>query len=762
MGIYHYFSSETGLLNWNFIVQKILDDEVDETKFLLSIDSLLIMEYEGESGGDNSRDESVIVKPKTSPKKKKKSKVTICTANCRYEVLRRVSRKLGFKEVGEDDDWMLFWTDCSVSLDRVMSMKRFQKINHFPGMSEICRKDMLARNMNRLAKSFPKEYNIFPKSWVLPADYGDFQNFYRTKKGKCYIVKPDTGCQGKGIFVTKNPAKDIKPTENVVVQQYISKPLLMDNFKFDLRIYVLVTSCDPLRIYVFNEGLVRLATVDYVDPSVSNTDDVCMHLTNYAINKHSENFVRPTVEDINSEAPEGSKRTLAALRHWLDENKHDKEKIFSDMHDLIIKTIITAHPILQHNYRTCFPHPWKGSACFEILGFDIILDRKLKPWLLEVNHSPSFHTDSKLDKEVKTALIHNTLELLDLRMVDRKKCLEEDRKRVQQRLTGAKTESREEKIQNMRKATDEWLKHVETHEKKKTGGFKRIYPPDSEKVAETYVKFFKSSTSLFQTTVAQRAREEAARTQLEEIRIKNEIESAKRQGKPIPDLQLRNRGESKVDSKNSSIQSSRQPTSSGKRSSRLTTPKKKKREVDINRPMAITDAEENERKFQMRQRAAQVKSMGIAEWVNRLVSYSMANKDDKMQGAQAQNVQGIQKEQFDPGIKYDKTTTTLSLPSITSRQLLPVQLVPAKKVQLQPRSPTKIQQTRSNFMVLQGQSYRITKSQSAVPKPPLVIRTLSSPMPTFFNKNLDLNEKLKTFNRGPPSAARPSTSYYVH
>ena len=48
-----------------------------------------------------------------------------------------------------------------------------------------------------------------------------------------------------------------------MVQQYISRPLLMDGMKFDLRVYVLVSSIDPLRIYVFNEGLVRLATVNY-------------------------------------------------------------------------------------------------------------------------------------------------------------------------------------------------------------------------------------------------------------------------------------------------------------------------------------------------------------------------------------------------------------------------------------------------------------------------------------------------------------------
>ena len=52
--------------------------------------------------------------------------------------------------------------------------------------------------------------------------------------------------------------------------------------------------------------------------------------------------------------------------------------------DVIIKTLIAAHPILCHNYRSCFPNHTRGSACFEILGFDVLLDRKLKPWLLEV------------------------------------------------------------------------------------------------------------------------------------------------------------------------------------------------------------------------------------------------------------------------------------------------------------------------------------------------------------------------------------------
>ena len=45
-----------------------------------------------------------------------------------------------------------------------------QKINHFPGMGEICRKDLLGRNLSRMKKLFPKEYNIFPQTWVMPAE----------------------------------------------------------------------------------------------------------------------------------------------------------------------------------------------------------------------------------------------------------------------------------------------------------------------------------------------------------------------------------------------------------------------------------------------------------------------------------------------------------------------------------------------------------------------------------------------------------------
>ncbi|XP_058011806.1 tubulin polyglutamylase TTLL13 isoform X5 [Ahaetulla prasina] len=310
------------------------------------------------------------------PKRKRRHRLlSINLANCKYESVRRAARRCGLKEVGEDEEWTVYWTDCSVSLERVMEMKRFQKINHFPGMAEICRKDLLARNLNRMLRLFPKEYCIFPRTWCLPADYGDFQAYGRMRKNRTYICKPDSGCQGRGIFITRNP-KEIKHGEHMICQQYITKPFLIDGFKFDMRIYVLVTSCDPLKIFVYEEGLARFATMRYIEPNSSNLDDICMHLTNYAINKHNENFVR----DDNT----GSKRKLSTLNTWMREHSYDTAELWQDIEDIIIKTLIAAHPVLKHNYRTCFPNHISGCACFEILGFDILLDRKLKPWLLEM------------------------------------------------------------------------------------------------------------------------------------------------------------------------------------------------------------------------------------------------------------------------------------------------------------------------------------------------------------------------------------------
>jgi tubulin polyglutamylase TTLL6/13 len=92
------------------------------------------------------------------------------------------------------------------------------------------------------------------------------------------------------------------------VQEYICNPLLYDGLKFDFRVYVLLKSIFPLEIYLYKEGLVRFATEKYEDPSKTNIDNLCLHLTNYAINKHSPKYeFNKTMSNLNF----GHKKSLA-------------------------------------------------------------------------------------------------------------------------------------------------------------------------------------------------------------------------------------------------------------------------------------------------------------------------------------------------------------------------------------------------------------------------------------------------------------------
>ena len=132
------------------------------------------LQLEGEETGESEK------------RKRKKKKLGINLTNCKYDSVHRVSRRFGLKEMGDEDDWVVFWTDVSVAMERVMALKRYQKINHFPGMIEICRKDMLARNITRMMRLFPKEYYITPKSWCLPSEWAQLHDYLRGKKGnKC-------------------------------------------------------------------------------------------------------------------------------------------------------------------------------------------------------------------------------------------------------------------------------------------------------------------------------------------------------------------------------------------------------------------------------------------------------------------------------------------------------------------------------------------------------------------------------------------------
>ena len=139
--------------------------------------------------------------------------------------------------------------------------------------------------MMRLGRAIsPDDFNIEPESYTFPDD----KDLWLKKKGKSiYIAKPKVGSEGNNCLLFKDLNElPQNLVGSMVVQKYISKPLLLDGLKFDLRIYVCVTGIEPLHAFVCEEGLARFCTEPYEAPTKSNFKDFFKHLTNYSINKH--------------------------------------------------------------------------------------------------------------------------------------------------------------------------------------------------------------------------------------------------------------------------------------------------------------------------------------------------------------------------------------------------------------------------------------------------------------------------------------------
>jgi tubulin polyglutamylase TTLL4 len=107
---------------------------------------------------------------------------------------------------------------------------------------------------------FPQEYYFVPKTYIFPFDYDRFQ-FIRdqSEKDQLWIQKPVASACGRNIKILSKDSP-IPKKKNVLVSEYISRPHLINHLKYDLRLYVLITSYNPLRIYLFQNGLVRFAT----------------------------------------------------------------------------------------------------------------------------------------------------------------------------------------------------------------------------------------------------------------------------------------------------------------------------------------------------------------------------------------------------------------------------------------------------------------------------------------------------------------------
>jgi len=225
---------------------------------------------------------------------------------------------------------------------------------------------------------------------------------------------------------------------------------------------------NPLRILLFKDGLVRFATEHYEKVNESNKLQSFIHFTNFAINKENPSYI-PGEDDVKSTS---HKRSILDFFSELEGIGINVKRIWAEIEDLVVKTMISIQPILKQNYVLSQSNDPYNQMCFEILGFDVILDNRLKPILLEVNHSPSFQTDSSIDLKIKNRLIEDTIRLLNINSNSKSELRE---LALSQGEGGTKHRNRYDTIiRQERKRT--CIKRRDEFIRNNLGGFNFIYP----------------------------------------------------------------------------------------------------------------------------------------------------------------------------------------------------------------------------------------------------------------------------------------------
>jgi tubulin polyglutamylase TTLL6/13 len=372
----------------------------------------------------------------TTQKSKAKGTISVNLTFTEQDVVHRTCEELGYSETASYTECVLFWYGNAKSAAIATTLLPWQFANHFGASFQICDKVGLARKFEEMRTRFPSIYDFHPQNFIFPEEVPAFRTYMRNQTDSpTFIIKPDKGGSGRRIKLVQSFEGLSNYKDSAVCQEYIA-PFLLNRLKFDLRIYVLVTSVDPLRVYIHKENMARFCTEKYVAPAKSNLTKMYSHLTNYSVNKDNPKFVQ------NTEGREGSahKRGTTSVFAEMESQGVDVERLQDQIDEVIQFTLLAVQQEYIQMYRRTVKTQDERSRLFEILGFDVMIDEDLKPWLIEVNNNPSLHAESPFDEALKVSVAKGTLQIIDLQPSFRQKVMQ----RLQRKSSVSLFDGREE------------------------------------------------------------------------------------------------------------------------------------------------------------------------------------------------------------------------------------------------------------------------------------------------------------------------------
>ena len=361
-----------------------------------------------------------------------------------------MSRRETWTEVQSTESFVDFaWhpTSRTVRFDRLVPYQGLQIVNHFEGHFELSNKLNLFQNWQlycerrelNILDFMPLTFSLDIESSRLHAQYNAFASFFKTvaetkKPNKekiavlpvshhsgfnVWILKPSGFNRGRGIYVFSSleelkeileeyhevgkthskseklqmKTEPVKPSLKFVIQKYIERPFLLNERKFDIRMWVLLTQ--DLQGYLYREGYLRTSSEPFtLEKHLLRSQFV--HLTNNAVQKNGPLY---------GKFEAGNQVSFDTFQAYLTAHAPG----ISLRNDLIprIKSLVK-HSLLAAGRKL---NPHKRTVCFELFGYDLILDEELRLWLIEVNTNPCLELSSPLLAQLIPRMLEDMLEL---------------------------------------------------------------------------------------------------------------------------------------------------------------------------------------------------------------------------------------------------------------------------------------------------------------------------------------------------------------
>lgn len=278
------------------------------------------------------------------------------------------------------DQYNLIWTH-DYPFQSIKKLEPRQRINHFPGTGFITNKVTLSTT--------PRVPHIL-KAFRLPMEKDRFLAYAKQNPGKTWIQKSSSH---RGISIETMETVNLNANDTLV-QEYMSNPLLIDGKKFDIGIYAVLTSVEPLRVYIYEaESLLRFCADTYIDKQTNQFNS--SNIDSFVVgDDYTPIWLMPSLLRHYIGANLSMKQTLNT---YLKRFKKDGEQIWSQIEETIRRVYkMKEHHLARMSRMYQEANNYNDTSVegslnqfFEMVRFDFIVDDNLNVYLMEANMSPN-------------------------------------------------------------------------------------------------------------------------------------------------------------------------------------------------------------------------------------------------------------------------------------------------------------------------------------------------------------------------------------